>query len=264
PSMPVNGSVLTWARRQAALKQEDAAHRLGVKQSRLAAWESGAAKPTLAQVRALAQIYRRTPAFFLLPEPPSSEVVHPPDFRGRQSEELTSDLAREINKALARRDFLLNLSADRGSPSLPYLRDLVSNPVDAATFVRQLIGITLEGRFAFRGPGRALRAWIDGLEGLGILVFQMSGIGTSECLGLSIYKDELPVVVLNGADELAGRIFTLIHELAHLLTRSGGVCTVWDNSREESGCNRFAAELLMPADAFSRALDGWEPVAAIP
>jgi Zn-dependent peptidase ImmA (M78 family) len=42
--------------------------------------------------------------------------------------------------------------------------------------------------------------------------------------GVSLPGDVLPIVILNGGDAHAGRIFTLLHELTHLLLRQGGVC----------------------------------------
>jgi Zn-dependent peptidase ImmA (M78 family) len=65
------------------------------------------------------------------------------------------------------------------------------------------------------------------------------------------------VIVLNGGDFPNGRIFTLLHEVAHLLLRAGGVCDVLPRARPRHAadelevlCNQIAAAALMPAEAF--------------
>jgi Zn-dependent peptidase ImmA (M78 family) len=72
----------------------------------------------------------------------------------------------------------------------------------------------------------------------------------------SLYFDVLPVIVVNGSDTPRGRLFSLLHEYAHLLLRTGGLCdTVTDlqattpDRRLEARCNAIAAAILMPAEA---------------
>ena len=67
---PITPSVLEWARLSIGVSPEDAARRAGVTAERLASWESGAAEPTVAKLRQLAQLYQRPLALFFLPEPP--------------------------------------------------------------------------------------------------------------------------------------------------------------------------------------------------
>ncbi len=78
----------------------------------------------------------------------------------------------------------------------------------------------------------------------------------SEMRGFSLYFDVVPVIVVNGADAARGGLFTLLHEYAHLLLHTGGLCdTVTDlgattpDRRLEARCNAIAAAILMPAAA---------------
>ena len=41
----------------------------------------------------------------------------------------------------------------------------------------------------------------------------------------SLYFEDVPVIVLNGADWVRGRLFSLIHEYAHLLLHTSGLAT---------------------------------------
>jgi Zn-dependent peptidase ImmA (M78 family) len=71
--------------------------------------------------------------------------------------------------------------------------------------------------------------------------------------GAALSFDQLPVIILNGADAPAGRSFTLMHELTHLLLRQGGICDLapsddqTPDAKVERFCNAVAAAVLMPA-----------------
>jgi Zn-dependent peptidase ImmA (M78 family) len=83
----------------------------------------------------------------------------------------------------------------------------------------------------------------------------MSGVGVSEARGFSIAHFPLPLIALNAKDAPNGRLFTLMHELAHLALHEGGICD-WtperrlepNSRRVESFCNAVAAAILLPED----------------
>ena len=58
---------------------------------------------------------------------------------------------------------------------------------------------------------------------------------------------------MNAKDFPRGRIFTLIHEVAHIAVNLGGLCDLHDNHGDsgelESIFNNVAGELLVPSDA---------------
>jgi len=58
----------------------------------------------------------------------------------------------------------------------------------------------------------------------------------------------LPVVVANIKDAPRGRIFTLIHELVHVMLAVGGICDLHD-ADEEAFCNQVAGAVLFPKEA---------------
>jgi Zn-dependent peptidase ImmA (M78 family) len=93
-----------------------------------------------------------------------------------------------------------------------------------------------------------------------------------EMRGISIPHGPLPVILLNTSDSPHGRIFTLLHEFAHVLLTNGGHETSALEGRKraedqllERVSNRFAAAALMPRQEFlaealrySAAIDGDE------
>jgi Zn-dependent peptidase ImmA (M78 family) len=105
----------------------------------------------------------------------------------------------------------------------------------------------------------AVRRWRQALEAKGILVFLFS-MGGDACRGFSLWNARAPVIVLNTSFNPAARVFTLFHELAHLLTRSDSVCVGVPTTRAdpaERRCEEFAANMLLPEQALSRALEDY-------
>ena len=73
----VTPAVLVWAREAAGLDPGIAASKLQVKPDRLLSWETGEQRPTLSQLLKLANVYKRNPAVFYVPEPPGLSLRPP-------------------------------------------------------------------------------------------------------------------------------------------------------------------------------------------
>lgn len=269
PRVPATPEVLAWARHRLGLTVEEAAHKLNVRPDRVVAWERPAPKgdrdyPTLAQLRALGRAYRRTVAFFLMPEAPAepeADATRPPDFRRRRPDDrVPLRVLNELDKAAERRQVYIDL-ANPEPADLPFatLTDLQS----ATIVLRDRLGVMLRDQMRWQRQ-HAFRHWVDHVERLGVLVFHMSKVDPDDCQGFSLYYETAPVIVLNGADSPEVRTFTLFHELAHLITRSGGVCHTNSRDGVERRCNEFAAELLMPQGDFVSAVGPGDKVDQIP
>jgi len=270
PRVPATPAVLKWARERLGLSVEEAAHAVGVRPDRVVVWETPGPKrdrelPTLAQARVLARKYRQTVAFLMAPEPPpegEDRAARPPDFRRRFPDEpVPHEVLAELDRAAERRDIYLDL-ADPPEANLPYtpLSDLQS----ATAILRETLGVDVARQTRWTASENFLKYWIDAVEATGVLVFQMSRVAPEACQGFALFHDVTPVIVLNGGDSKEVRTFTLFHELAHLLTRSGGVCHTHSGNETERRCNAFAAEFLMPQAVFAREVDQAAPVAQIP
>ena len=99
-----------------------------------------------------------------------------------------------------------------------------------------------------------MKQWRLLVENAGILTFQASDVDVNEARGFSISERPLPVAVANTKDAPRGRIFTFVHEVAHILLRDGGICDLHESdddepSRIEAFCNRVAGAILFPRAA---------------
>ncbi|MBK8233376.1 MAG: ImmA/IrrE family metallo-endopeptidase [Candidatus Eisenbacteria bacterium] len=257
--VPITPEVLTWAIESSGLTPPALAARLHVEASRVAEWLSGAARPTVTEFRRLAKLLRRPTATFFLNSPPSlrSPFV---EFRAMPGEPAREPLPeereriREVVRLQRSVAWLLEELGEAG-PELPVVR-ASSNPVGAATRLRDLLGVSVEQQLSWQSEYEALRGWRDALEAAGILVFLLP-MGASAARGFSVWHPSAPVIVANTHWRAAARIFTLHHELGHLATRTSSICseqTLGSRVAEEDGgverwCERFAAALLMPEDA---------------
>lgn len=259
---PANAAVLAWARRTAGVPDRQAAKRAGVPVERLLEWERGEARPTVAQLRALAELYKRPLAVFFFDEVPKDFSVMKSFRRLPDTDEtrLSPQLAAQTRAALVRREVALALRSAAGEETPRFtLRAAASESAHvAAARVRDVLGITLTDQSGWPDERAAYKAWRAAVENLNVLVFQVARVPISEMRGLSAFQQSLPIILINGSDSIRGRIFSLFHELAHCLLHEVHVCdwrdeTSWAGANTEVWCNAFAANLLVPAEALRAA-----------
>lgn len=259
----VKPDLLEWARKSAGYKSlAEAAAKIGVKEEKLASWEAGTDKPTVTQLRKIAEVYKRPIAVFYLPAPPKSvDVLH--DFRtvsGSAVGVYSPSLTYEIRRAYHRREKALEMYEDLGEKPLPIeLKVSLDDNIDAtADKIRAYLSVTKEIQENWKNPYDSLNGWKGAVESRGILVFQASKIEVSEMRGFSIATQPLPAIVLNSKDAPYGRVFSLLHELTHLALRTDGVCTLdAHRDRTEIFCNAVAGSTLLPA-SWLVSISGWD------
>jgi Zn-dependent peptidase ImmA (M78 family)/transcriptional regulator with XRE-family HTH domain len=237
-----DGSRLTLARHLAGLRKSDLAGRVDKSPTAVAAWESGAKRPTAATVAQLALSLSVDPGFFAVRPDDVAASSATPHFRSLRS---TSQLARD--QAFAYGQLAVDIAGslerhvefpDLDLPSFPVATDHrdIEGPEEAARFVRELWEMG-------DGPaGHLVRL----LENHGILVV----FSPSQAASVDAYSFTSrlrPVVVLNPIKrDYYRQRFDVAHELGHLVMHGdaepGGRAV-------EDQAHRFASELLMPAAA---------------
>ncbi len=256
--------LLVWARKTASISFEDAAKAIGVTPERLDAWEEGREAPTINQLRKLAAKYKRPLSVFFLPEPPK-DFQPLRDFRrlpdtppGVYSAKLTFEIRAAYERRLVALDLTEGLGEEPATLGVTALID--ENPEDVAVRLRGRLSVTIEQQSQWGEPEKAFKAWREVIEAVGVLVFVLSGahhqVSLDEMRGFSVADQPLPIIVVNGKDRTNARIFTLLHELAHVVIGQSAI----ENEIEpgdaippadratEAFCNRVAAAVLMPQD----------------
>lgn len=264
PAPHVNVDVLKWARTSIDLSEVAAARKMDLADDRVAAWEAGEITPTIAQLRKAAELYKRPLAVFFLASPPKDfDTLR--DFRrleGAGAGTWSPALHDDFRRAHDQRDAVLELAdLDDVEPPSDWRIDPLPSGDDAiakAGRERLLAIAPLALPTGGDHPYDHLNAWVAALESAGVLVMATSSgrVAIDEMRAFSLYFDSVPVIVVNGADSPRGRLFSLLHEYAHLLLHSEGLCDMTTDRRAvtvarmlEARCNALAAAMLMPAEA---------------
>lgn len=260
----VKPALLVWARETAGFSDAaEAAERLQVSTERLAAWEREEAeeRPTIAQLRMLAKLYRRPLAVFYLQEVPQGFMVVR-DLRRLPGEGLrrfSPELLQEIRIAQQRRELARELSEDLELEPQRFTLQaaLTDDPETAGQAIRDALHVSYveQTRWNDQAGRAAFNAWRGRIEDAGVLVFQMTRVDVAEASGFALAHDVLPVITINRKPPPTRRTFTLLHEFAHLMLRVSSVSDLEidsarppEDQRVEVFCNHVAAAALIPGD----------------
>ena len=151
--------------------------------------------------------------------------------------------------------YQINLSElyDHESPaeqSILNERELTSS-TDVKNIVedlRRFLDVDTNQQVEWSGYEDALKTWRERFEKHGVFVFK-DAFKNDDYSGFCLYHDRYPVIFVNNSLPKSRQIFTLFHELAHLLFKSGGIDVQargffrklsGDYSRMEVKCNEFA------------------------
>ncbi len=266
----VRPSLFAWARARSGIDDETWEQRF----PRFQAWVAGDPAPTLKQLEEFARKTHTPVGFFFLDEPPVEEVPIP-DFRTVGHRQVgadnvaSADLLDVIYACERRQEWYRDHQLLNGEPPVPFVgQALTSVPVeDAAAQLRDLLDWSPERRERCRTWDAALTWLREQAEAVGVLVM-ISGVvgpGTDRKLdpdefrGFALADPYSPLVFVNGADAKAAQIFTLGHELAHLMLGATALSDLDPRSTRsnaiERWCNEVAAELLVPMEEFRASFD---------
>ncbi len=278
----INPDILRWARETAGYRLDEMARQATFK--RVEEWEQGLAYPTYKQLEGLASRYKRPLAVFFFPEVPAEETIES-SFRSLPASQVQS-LPVAI-KLMLRKGRVFQLNLNELTDGMSHAQELIAaarrfsgegkrqkistsktsgnhNVRKWATATRRLLGIDLDQQKKWRTADEALQNWRDILTAKGIFVFK-DAFTCDDYSGFCLYDDNFPIVFVNNSLTTTRQIFTIFHELAHLVFRHNHIdATTSDtgisylenvsaNYRDiELLCNEFAAEFLLPTSDFAK------------
>ena len=250
----IKNNIIKWARERSSLSIESAAKKLSIKQEVWEDWEKGVTQPTFKKIEKIAQKFY-VPLGYLFLDTPPIEQLPIPDFRTINNEELkkpSPELLDVVYDAQRKQTWLTEIRAQEEQPQVLNIENY-KNDEQIITTIRDDLGINFLQKEA-KNHGIFLRNIIESLDEQGFMVIRNGIVGnnthrplkTDEFRGFALYDKYAPLIFINGKDAKAGQIFTIIHELAHLLLGESGLDGSF-NKNTEQRCNKIAAEVLVPS-----------------
>src|SRR5471032_1683211 len=254
----VNPTLMSWSRRRAGLTEAELAESITVKEDKVLAWETGESKPTFRQAQQWASVAHIPFGYLFLSEPPKEQLPLP-DLRtvgGASPKDPSIDLLDTVREVVRKHEWYLDYVKEQEHQPLSFVGKFSSSSqvADVVADIRSTLRVHEVPHH--QGGDEYLRQLIAGADAAGILVMRSGMVGANthrkldvgEFRGFAISDKYAPVVFINIADAPAARLFTLIHELAHIWIGSSGISSASpaDSRRIESFCNAVAGEFLVP------------------
>ena len=265
----INPQILRWAREEAGYDQVEVAEKISIDTERYKIWEQEGKKIPLGKLKDLANTYKRQLAVFLLPTTPE-KISKPKDFRNLSPAD--SKFSKKVLDVMRDVNYFCQLAQELQGETYwakryEWIREAKEKINDNHTFhlqLREMLNIDIEDQLQFTSDYEAYRKWRLAVEDrLGILIFQFP-MPIKEVEGFC-FTEKLPyAIVVNSNYNYYHRIFTIFHELAHIIRNQSGIClfekaTV--KQPEEFKCNEFAGNFLAPSDLIERT-DNLKEIAA--
>lgn len=267
--LPVTPAVMQWARQRAGYSIEDASRVF----KKYAAWEAGTALPTYAQLESMAERFKCPIAVFFFPNPPALPSIEQ-SFRTLSRQDFAA-IPRTVRVLLRKGQAMqLNLAElNDGKSQVPRLvtRDLQFNATVSldkiATEVHDYLGVSIEKQASWKTTDDALEGWREVFAQVGVFVFK-DAFHAQNYFGFCLYDDEFPIIYINNTSTKSRQIFTLFHELGHLLFHTSGIDIIddqffkhlkGDEHKIEAICNGLAAKILVPDVILDALLIGRRP-----
>jgi len=254
----VEPEVLRWLRESAGWKLEDVGSRIKASAVNVKAYEEGRKKPTLRQVAEMSRAFRRPLAAFFLPEPKKEERL-PEDYRMLPGKKDVFDKKTilAIRKARDLQNISRELSKNIEYETKPRIKKvkLMDSPEKTAGEFREEFKLTEEKQIKFKDAYKLFNYLRDILEDMNIMVFQIP-MPVEDARGFALADETPSVIVVNTKDSIEARLFSLVHEFAHIILGE----TVIDlpelsakaRNNVEKWCNKFASSFLLPEETAAK------------
>ncbi|UAN57979.1 ImmA/IrrE family metallo-endopeptidase [Serratia sp. JSRIV004] len=261
----INNRMLTWARIRAALSISYVAGKMKKKPEVIEGWEDGSQSITFSEAQKFAEL-THVPFGFLYLDKPLEEKLPIPDRRtvGSRDVDVSLELKDTLNDIMTKVDWYKDYAKENYFEPVELVgkfgaTDNVHNIVQE---IRNKLNVTIPPK---KGKWEDLLfLLIKEIERNGVLVMKNGvvknnthrPIDVNDFRGFCLADKYSPVIFINNNDAKSAQLFTLIHELAHIMIGESGISDVSHatDSKQEILCNAVAAEYLVPERIFC---DNW-------
>lgn len=255
----INPDILKWALNNLNYSISHFAKKINVKEDIVQKWLNGEDYPTYKQLEKISYkaLKISTTMFFFDEVPKENLKAYFRTTSNHTLENLDPNIMIFIKKIKYLQNDLLELFNNK-NPSdnfiLDKIKEIDNNNISYITLkLRDILNIDIDTQKNFKKPEIALKKWRDAIEKNGILV-RKNALKNNDISGFCLYDQVFPIIVINNSLPFNRQIFTIFHEIAHLIFKVSGIDEIDENFSDlannskniEILCNNFASEFLLP------------------
>ena len=269
----IKPGIIKWAVERSGYNRAE----LKKKFKELPVWECKGAKLTQNQLIKLSKVVH-VPYFTFFSEKPPKETLPISDFRtikGKRVTRLSPNLYDVVGATLIRQDWYREYALSENLPKVEFVgtTNINSCHLESAHKLQELLNFRISDRSQLAENEDILKFLSERMEALGILVM-ISGIVDSntrrkldleEFRGFALCDEYAPLIFVNARDTKPAQLFTLAHELGHLVLGSTGLTNIGirtpdELKQNEIWCNKFVAEFLVPQSSLKEQIQDIESI----
>lgn len=257
--------MLVWAFERAGFNTEDAIKAF----PKLEYWLSEEKLPTVKQLQQFSKKFHVPFGYLFLADAPT-ETIPFPMFRGEAGDINHFDLNvyDTVMNVQARQEWLEEYLEENDIDICKFVGSInINTPIEESVCrLRTILDLDDRWAFSLATPDIAVSLLGQKMEDAGVFLAYNGVVGNnthrqlkvSECRGFALVNEKAPYIFVNSADSKSAQLFTLIHEVVHLMlgvSAGHAGSEALHHEATESYCDRAAAEFLVPASVLR---DIWE------
>ncbi len=254
--LDIQPNMLRWVIKRAGFSEEKAIEVFPL----LDGWLSQGKYPTLNQLKNFAAKFYVPFGYLFLSNLPIESIPFPM-FRcevGKQ-DHFDLNVYETVMNVQARQEWLEEYLEENEIDTCNFVGSISTNTSisEAVHRLRSILKLESNWAFNFSTPDEAVNLLGQKLEDARVFLVYNGVVGNnthrqlkvSECRGFALVNEKAPYIFINSADSKSAQLFTLIHEVAHLMlgvsAGHAGSEGFYQEATEEY-CDMVAAEFLVP------------------
>ena len=247
----INPLIIDWAIKTSGWDTKDFLTKIVVSEDVYTKWMNKIDNPTINQLKLISEKTKRPTALFFSSMVPEEKPL-PKDFRlnPKKKGKFDKKTIMAIRKARKLQAILNELGENYLGDNFRDLKiSIEDSPQNIALMLREKLGIDETIQKKSKTAYAFIKLIREKLEKEKLFNFQIS-MPLEDARGFAL-SDSFPrIIVINSKDIIEARIFTLAHELGHVLLGDTEIGTpdLDDTNKNEWWCNEFASSLLFPKE----------------
>lgn len=262
--IPISNEVLLWAMEQSDKELDEIKSKFAIDK-----WLKKEREPTFKQLKDLSNQLHIPFGYFMLKSPPKEDTTLL-EYRTIKTKGVTKpsrNLLDTIDDMKRKQAWMRDYLFENGYNKLKYVDSISKDgdPNQNVNHIRNKLNLSENWHRNTNDRRETFNYLRKKVSDIGILVMQNGtalnnthrSLNVNEFRAFALVDDYAPLIFINSTDTLSGKIFSLLHEVAHIFF---GVNSLYNDTSYyneddyaddiEIYCNRIAAEILVPNISF--------------